>query len=177
MGQLALTFGSLASPWNEGCFVKKTVFLFCLLAVKLLALKAGDQVPHFQLQDAGKEAWTPEAASKGRVLLIDFWASWCQPCIKEIPALNALSQRYAKSNFGLLGVSMDKDWDSTRKTIAKFDIRYPVALGTPAIAAAFGIAGFPTAVLIRDGKVLKVLNGGRRLAEFEVELREYLKHN
>src|SRR6202023_1313931 len=109
----------------------------------------------------------PLASLKGKVVLVDFWATWCEPCRTEIPWMIEFQQKYADKGFTMLGVAMDDDGKSVVDPfVAKthFDVRghqmamdYPIVLGNDDLASKFGgLFGLPTSVLIsRDGKVQK----------------------
>jgi thiol-disulfide isomerase/thioredoxin len=107
---------------------------------------------------------------KGKVVLVNFWATWCGPCLTEIPWLIELQQKYASRGFVILGVAMD---DEGKKVVEpwvqkeRFDvngqqaaINYPILLGNDAVFEKFGGIGLPTSVLIsRDGKKVKTIIG------------------
>lgn len=139
------------------------------------AISAGQKAPHFELKDLNGKIWTPEKDSKHKLLLVDFWASWCVPCLKEIPTLKELQAAHGKDGrFTIVGVSMEKGGrPQTEAAAVKYNVDYPVLIGSTEVAKAFGVQGFPSAVLIRDGKVLKVLVGERKLKDFEEELAPY----
>lgn len=141
------------------------------------ALTAGQKAPAFKLTDLNGKVWAADKDSKHKLLLVDFWASWCVPCLKEIPTLKELQAAHAKGGkFTVLGVSMERGGRSAVEAAAvKYSVDYPVLLGSAETAQAFEVKGFPTAILIRDGKVLKVLTGERKLRDFEEELGPYLK--
>src|SRR5208282_5819383 len=113
----------------------------------------------------------PLSSLKGKVVLVNFWATWCDPCRVEIPWLIDMQQKYGAKGFTVLGVAMD---DEGRSVVApfvqkeKFEItggesqmNYPIVIGNDAAADKFGgLLGYPTSVLIgRDGKVIKRITG------------------
>jgi thiol-disulfide isomerase/thioredoxin len=107
----------------------------------------------------------------GKVVLVNFWATWCDPCRVEIPWLIDMQQKYGSKGFTVLGVAMDEEGKSVvAPFVAKehFDVggqkltmSYPIVIGTDAIADKFGgLLGYPTSILIsRDGKQLKRITG------------------
>ncbi len=107
------------------------------------------------------------ASLKGKVVVVNFWATWCEPCQVEIPEMIEFQQKYADRGFTLLGVAMDDEGKSVvapfvQKTQfdvdgKKMNMNYPIVLGNDDLASKFGgIIGLPTTVVIsRDGKVVK----------------------
>jgi cytochrome c-type biogenesis protein len=107
------------------------------------------------------------ASMKGKVVLVNFWATWCDPCRAEIPILINLQQQYAAQGFVTLGVAMDDDGKKVVDPFVqntKFDVNgqptamtYPILLGNDDISTKFGgLLGMPTTFLInRDGKIAK----------------------
>jgi cytochrome c-type biogenesis protein len=128
----------------------------------------------------------PLASLKGKLVLVNFWATWCEPCRVEIPWMIAFQQKYGSQGFTLLGVAMDDEGKSVvapyiQKT--QFDVNghpttmdYPIVLGTDDIATQFGgLIGLPTSVLIsRDGKVVKRYVGLVNEKDLDKEIQSQL---
>jgi thiol-disulfide isomerase/thioredoxin len=93
---------------------------------------------------------------RGTLVLLDFWASWCAPCIVELPHLIALQKRYA-GRLQIIGVSMDDDAKAPRQTVAQYHVSYPVIMGDVALGKLYGgVLGLPEVFLIApDGKIIK----------------------
>ena len=139
-------------------------------AAKMDGPVAGKSEPDLTLKDLdGKDVSL--AQLKGKVVLVNFWATWCEPCKVEIPELIELQQKYGAKGFTVLGVAMD---DEGRSVVApfvgkeRFDVNggqsqmnYPIVIGNDAAADKFGgLIGYPTSVLIdRDGKQVKSITG------------------
>ena len=94
---------------------------------------------------------------RGKVVLINFWATWCSPCREEIPGLVGLYEKYRQRGLVILGVSVDDPVSRLVPFVARLGMTYPVLIGTdrPDFLDAYGeLAGFPTSVLLsRDGRV------------------------
>lgn len=120
-------------------------------------------MPAFELESLDGTRFTSKALL-GKVALVDFWATWCQPCLEEIPIWNQLQQRYAERGFTVLGITVQSGWASDiRSDIekAKLQIKYPLVVGDEKIAQEFGgVLGLPTTFLImRDGRIYKKYTG------------------
>lgn len=99
---------------------------------------------------------------KGKVLLVDFWATWCPPCRHEIPILNRIYADYAGRGFELLGMTVDQgEWSAIAENVGKLNVRYPAVLADEAVQRAFGgIRVVPTKFLLdKEGNVRKSYQG------------------
>jgi thiol-disulfide isomerase/thioredoxin len=108
---------------------------------------------------------------KGKVVLLDFWATWCEPCKIETPWLIDLQNKYGAKGFVVVGIAMDEGGQKIVQPYAqsakfelddgsKVGINYPVVLGNDTLSDKFGVTGFPTSVLIsREGKLVKITSG------------------
>lgn len=94
---------------------------------------------------------------KGKVLILDFWATWCGPCEESIPDLSRLHRDFEKKGFSVVGVALDaRGKEVVGPFVEKHKVPYPILLGSPAELREWPIPGFPTSFLIdREGRVLK----------------------
>ena len=120
------------------------------------------------------------AAYKGRVVLLDFWATWCEGCKEEIPWFMEFQDKYNKSGLTVVGASLDDDgWKSVKPYLQEHKINYRVVVGTLESAKQFGVdKGMPVSVLIdREGKIADVHPGMVEKAAFEREINILLKES
>ncbi len=118
------------------------------------------------------------SAYKGKVVLLDFWATWCPPCKKEIPGFIELYDTYKSSGFVVLGVSMDDSTSDVKKFARKLKMNYPVLIGNGRedLEQAYGpLPGMPTSFVIsRDGKICGQHTGFLAKEEFERQIKALL---
>jgi len=119
------------------------------------------------------------AEQRGRVVMVNFWATWCGPCRQEMPQLDRLYQKYKSSGFVLLGVNVDEDVLKATDVAAKLGVSFPVLLDTDkAVSKLYNLSTMPSTVLIdRDGKVRYVHRGYLTGYEdnYDKQIRELLK--
>ena len=130
--------------------------LALLLSTASVQAQVGKQAPAFSLKDKDGNTWSAEGL-KGKVVVLNFWATWCPPCRAEIPAFKTVYDKYREKGVEILGVSLDhKGWDVIRPFLKQHEINYPVVLGGAEIARDYGnIRSTPTTVIIdREGKVI-----------------------
>jgi len=125
-----------------------------------IKLKLGDVAPQFVRGDLQGHPFDLKA-QRGRIVLIDFWASWCPPCIVAIPHLSQLQKKYGARGFQVVGVSMDDSANTTKETMKKIRFNYPVVLGDAKLGNLYGgVLGLPQQFLIgADGKILAIRSG------------------
>ncbi len=116
---------------------------------------------------------------RGRVVMVNFWATWCGPCRIELPHLDKLHAKYRSSGFLLLGVNIDDDPNAAKALAAKMGLKFPVLLDADKrVVAAYDLNAMPATVLIdRDGKVRHVHRGYKDGVEqlYEQQVRALLK--
>lgn len=121
---------------------------------------------------------------QGKVVMVDFWATWCKPCKEEIPRFIELYNEYEAQGFEMIGISADdvevrlKNIELFFQELSKegFDINYPILLAEPNTIQSYQVPVLPSAYLInRNGEIVKVFDGAQESkAIYESELKKWL---
>jgi thiol:disulfide interchange protein len=119
---------------------------------------------------------TPAGPFGGKVAVVNFWATWCVPCIQEIPSFNRLHEQLASKGVVVLGVSMDEDGpEKVKSFLIKHPMQYPVAMGSEKLSGQFHLDQLPvTVVFDRQGKQVHRFEGFTPEAELEAAVRRAL---
>ncbi len=114
---------------------------------------------------------------RGKVVLLDFWATWCVPCREETPHFVEMQQKYGDRGLQIIGVSMDDTSDPVHSFYQQFHMNYPVVMGTPDTGSAYGgVLGLPIAFLLdREGHIFSKHVGATDPAVFEREIQALLQ--
>lgn len=138
----------------------------------------GELAPAFRLQ-AADGSWVALEDLRGKLVLLNFWATWCAPCRREIPDLIKISQEFEPRGVRILGVSVDESgWRAVRPFVAQYRIRYPVLLADRAAKRRYrpGLETLPyTLLLDREGRVLSSFNTALDEARFRALLTAALQ--
>ncbi len=155
-----------------------------ILVLCLAALPAAGEVqpreqrkpaPSFSLRDAkGKEVRL--AQYRGKVLLLNFWATWCGGCKQEMPHFDEVQRTLGKRKFAALGVSVDeKGWAVVNPFLRSTKVKYRMALATAEATSQFDVKSLPaTFVIDKDGNVAATYMGLVKRKELEADLRALL---
>ncbi len=139
--------------------------LFAMLLALLVLVQpvaAASKMPSFVLPDAVTGESVNSEIFSGKALLITFFATWCPPCMQEVPDLIKLHAKYSSKGFSVIGLSVDESGPKTvKKLIEKRSINYPVFMADGATARSFGgVVGIPTSFLVNSkGIVVKKYPG------------------
>src|SRR5437879_208844 len=137
----------------------------------------GSRLPDFSMKDLqGREV--SSADLRGKVVLIDFWATWCQPCKQEMPGYQKLLDRYGSRGFAVVGFKFDTMMDMEDPVLfaKKIGVRYPLAVAAEDLKQKFGgIEGLPTTMLYDRQGILRIkVIGFEYTGTIESELKPLL---
>ncbi len=138
------------------------------------SIKIPERLPRFTLNDLDGKP-TPIAAWRGQSLIINFWATWCAPCRREIPLLETVARQWRQHNFTVIGVAVDHR-DAVAQFAGRFKVHYPLLCGDQDalnVAAALGVAtpAFPFTVFTdRRGQIVALYLGELHAAEINLIL-------
>ena len=135
------------------------------------------QMVPFKMPSLTDKAILDSKQLEGQVLLVTFFASWCPPCIQEIPALIALQNSFRPKGFSVVAFSVDEgELAPLKKLIDKYGINYPVLLAEPFVTKSFGgVSGIPVTFLVnRKGQIVKKYLGYVSHDHLEEEIKNML---
>lgn len=172
--------GSGFEPVKATATYKGKQYFFCSVKCKVEFLKnpgaflstdEGKVAPAFDLKTLGGRN-VSLAAYRGQVVLLDFWATFCAPCVAALPELQALHARLAPRGFAVIGLTVADRLPLVKKATANAKVAYPVLLSTPEVWNAYKVNALPSLILVgRDGRIVKRYGGeadkSAMLAEIE----------
>jgi thiol-disulfide isomerase/thioredoxin len=141
------------------CYLKRLLIL-CLCVSWILLLPhcakapSPTAAPDFTLRTLDGQEITLSKL-KGKVVLLDFWATWCAPCRESIPHLIHLQKTYQEKGFVVIGMNVDKgNVETVQRYVASMDIPYPITITPEEVSRNFGVTALPTTILIdKEGKI------------------------
>lgn len=160
--------GSGFEPVEATATWKGKQYFFCSLECKVEFLKNPEA---FLITDVGKPAPPFELVTfdgarvslddyRGQVVLLDFWATFCPPCVAALPELQALHGKHAAGGFAVIGVTVDDRAELVRKATSRAKVTYPIVKATPEVWNAYKVNALPALILVgRDGTIIKRYGG------------------
>jgi thiol-disulfide isomerase/thioredoxin len=159
-------------------------YAFCRLECKVEFLKSpeaflrsdrGTEAPAFRLERLEGGGTLSLDSLRGQVVLLDFWATFCAPCVKALPDLQTLHEKYASKGFSVVGVLVDDRKDLAAKLARKAGVAYPVLLSTPEVWGSYKVNTLPSLVLVdREGRIARRFGGEADRARFIAEIEAAL---
>jgi peroxiredoxin len=145
------------------------------LPAPVTAASSRKPAPDFTLDDSSGAA-VRMSDYKGKVVLLNFWATWCHGCKLEIPWFIDFQDKYKDSGLAVIGVSMDDDgWKSVKPFLEEKKLNYSVVIGSDDLGKLYGLGSMPMTVLIdRDGRIAASYSGVVDRAKCEREIRTLL---
>ena len=168
----------MPGPFNKLCAIAPALALVFLSGVEVQADPAEllhKPAPRFVRR--GIDGRRVDLASlRGKVVLVTFWATWCEPCQVEMPRFIDWQSRLSADGLQIVAVSLDDDAEPVRAFAAERHVNYPILMGDARLARAYGgILGLPVNFLIdRNGRIAAVFKGETGLEEMESTLRAVL---
>jgi len=142
-------------------FVLFFVLFFSRPPGQVKAIALGELVPDFTLRNDDGQATTSLADYRGKIVVLNFWASWCVPCVEEMPSLKRFAAQYADKDVVVIAVSRDADPDAYKEFLAKYEINF-LTLRNPSnsVGEMYGTYQLPeTYVISRDSHLLNKVIG------------------
>jgi cytochrome c biogenesis protein CcmG, thiol:disulfide interchange protein DsbE len=144
-------------------------------------VEVGDTAPNFSITTSAGDQVTPRSFG-GKVLVLNYWASWCAPCVEEAPSLNEFAKTLKASGVVVLGVSVDRNEQSYLNFVKHFDVSYPTARDPQEnLSYRYGTYKIPESYIIdRNGKVVRKYAGlpernGQAISWMDPELVGFVK--
>lgn len=175
--------GAGFEPVKATATYKGKQYFFCSTKCKIDFLKNPEA---FLLTDEGKPAPAFElktfdgkavslADYRGKVVLLDFWATFCPPCVDALPELQALHAKHAARGFAVVGVTVDERAALVQKATGRAKITYPILKATPEVWNAYKVNALPALILVgRDGRIIKRYGGEADKAAMLAEIERAL---
>lgn len=131
-----------------------TIFVSCKFGSTNTIVKAGNPAPDFNLKSLSG-SYKSKKDFNNKYILLNFWATWCAPCVEELPALNEFYKKYKNQGITVIGIAVDDEIDYIKEVTNNLDIEFPILIDdTGKIREAYNVKAFPETFLIdKEGKI------------------------
>jgi peroxiredoxin len=134
--------------------------LLLLSSVAFAGVGKGQKAPDFSLPTLSGEKLSLSSL-KGKVVIVDFWAQWCEPCKKELPQLEKLAKEFASKNVVILAVNLDKSKDNAKRLAQQLGLTLPVLLDPAgSVAATYDLPKMPTSFVVDKKGIVRFVHEG-----------------
>jgi cytochrome c biogenesis protein CcmG, thiol:disulfide interchange protein DsbE len=149
-------------PWVFTGWLSAALSVLALVVAPLSALDAGAKMPEIGLTDlSGKKV--DLASLAGKVVVVDFWATWCAPCKEELPVLQKLYAKYSAKGLVVVGVSVDKDPSNIKGFLAKLPMTFPIVHDAgQQVAGRYKPPRMPSSYIVDRKGIVRFVHGGFR---------------
>src|SRR5690606_22088147 len=97
---------------------------------------------------------------EGKVLLVNFWGTYCPPCVKEMPAIQAMYDKYKDQGFEVLGINMDESTVTVQSFVSSLDLDFPILMDKNVVRKQYGVTAYPSTFFINEkGKIVAIKQG------------------
>ncbi len=153
---------------NRHLIRKLLLMVFLVLPFSVSAISVGETVPSFKARTIDGSKSLALEDYRGKVVLLDFWASWCPPCLKSLPKYNDLRREIGTANFEIVAINVDENTDDARKFLQKHPVSYPIAKDPKGILpGVFGVKAMPTSYLIDQNGVVQYVHAAFKEGDIE----------
>lgn len=153
---------------NINLLRKLIISLLLLVPFSVSAISVGDTVPSFKARTIDGNKSLALEDYRGKVVLLDFWASWCPPCLKSLPKYNDLRREIGTSQFEVVAVNVDENTEDAKKFLQKHPVSYPIAKDPKGVLpGVFGVKAMPTSYLIDKNGVVKYVHAAFKEGDIE----------
>ncbi len=137
------------------------VTLALSLSVSTMAVSVGDMAPNFKLHNIQSGKMESLKKYRGKVVYLDFWASWCGPCRQSLPLLNVLRKELKRKGFEVVAVNLDENTNDAKDFLKQFPVKYPILIDSKGrVPEKYNLPGMPTSFLIdKQGRVQEIHTG------------------
>ena len=159
-------YGRLETAITKRLVVATTCAALLLVSGASRAADEGDPAPAFSASKLGGNGSISLSSYRGKVVYLDFWASWCAPCQAALPALEELRKEFPADQFQVIAVNVDTDPEKALRLLAKYKIGYPSATDPDGrLPETFGLKTMPTSYLIDRAGVVRMVHPGFRASD------------
>ena len=138
---------------------KLILMMLLVLPFGVSAISVGDTVPSFKARTIDGNKSLALEDYRGNVVLLDFWASWCPPCLKSLPMYNDLRREIGTENFEIVAINVDENTEDAKKFLQKHPVSYPIAKDPKGILpGVFGVKAMPTSYIIDKNGVVQYVH-------------------